>query len=184
MDIKKQMLVAMLSTSILISQPQASESVQEKDIKDNDMPKAEQTYVTDEKDSSFKSFMDYRMITDQTSRLWKLQQKAYTDQNGIRKIGDYYCVAMGSGISSKIGDKFEVELDTGEIIKVILADQKADRHTDKTNTYLDMGDGRINVVEFIVETESMPEIVQVMGDVSYMPDEDFQGGVEIITELS
>ena len=77
-----------------------------------------------------------------------------------------------------------MELDTGEIIKVILADQKADRHTDKTNTYLDMGDGRINVVEFIVETESMPEIVQVMGDVSYMPDEDFQGGVEIITELS
>ena len=73
MDIKKQMLVAMLSTSILISQPQASESVQEKDIKDNDMPKAEQTYVTDEKDSSFKSFMDYRMITDQTSRQWKLQ---------------------------------------------------------------------------------------------------------------
>lgn len=127
--------------------------------------------------NSFKTYMDYRMITDTSSKQWEMQQSAYTDENGLRKIDDYYCVALGSGISDKLGNKFKITFESGETIKVIAADQKADRHTDSTNTYMDLGNGRINIVEFIVHTEKMPSIVRTMGDVSYMPDDKFYGNI-------
>lgn len=128
-------------------------------------------------DNSFKAYMDYRMITDTSSKQWEIQQSAYTDENGLRKIDDYYCVALGSGISDKLGNKFKITFESGETIKVIAADQKADRHTDSTNTYMDLGNGRINIVEFIVHTEKMPSIVRTMGDVSYMPGDKFYGNI-------
>lgn len=128
-------------------------------------------------ENSFKTYMDYRMITDTSSKQWKMQQSAYTDENGLRKIDDYYCVALGSGISDKLGNKFKITFESGETIKVIAADQKADRHTDSTNTYMDLGNGRINIIEFIVHTEKMPSIVRTMGDVSHMPGDKFYGNI-------
>ena len=127
--------------------------------------------------NGFKTYMDYRMITDTSSKQWEMQQSAYTDENGLRKIDDYYCVALGSGISDKLGNKFKITFESGETIKVIAADQKADRHTDSTNTYIDLGNGRINIVEFIVHTEKMPSIVKTMGDVSHMPGDKFYGNI-------
>lgn len=177
MDIKKQLILTLLSTSVLFTQTHTfHENFQHIEEPEKE-PEVVEAFLPETKDSSFKSYMDYRTITDSTSRQWQLQQEAYTDENGIRKVGDYYCVALGSGISSEIGEKFEICFDTGQIIKVILADQKADRHTDATNTFLDLGDGRINVIEFVVETEIMPEIVQVMGDISYMPNDLFEGEI-------
>ena len=128
-------------------------------------------------ENSFKTYMDYRMITDTSSKQWEMQQSAYTDENGLRKIDDYYCVALGSGISDKLGNKFKITFESGETIKVIAADQKADRHTDSTNTYMDLGNGRINIIEFIVHTEKMPSIVRTMGDVSHMPGDKFYGNI-------
>ena len=180
MDINKQIILILLSTSVLFTQTQTIHNEFRQIEETEKEPEVVETYLPETKDSSFKSYMDYRTITDPTSRQWALQQEAYTDENGIRKVDEYYCVALGSGISSKIGEKLEISLDTGQVIKVILADQKADRHTDETNMYLDLGEGRINVVEFIVETEAMPEIVQVMGDVSYMPGAAFEGEIEEI----
>ena len=134
-------------------------------------------------DNAFKTYMDYRMITNTSSRQWSMQQEAHTDENGLRKIEDYYCVALGSGISDSLGNKYIVTLESGEKIKVIMAEQKADRHTDPTNKYIDMGNGRINIVEFIVQTESMPDIVRVMGDVSYMPGDLFFGNIVEMEEI-
>lgn len=128
-------------------------------------------------ENSFKTYMDYRMITDTSSKQWEMQQSAYTDENGLRKIDDYYCVALGSGISDKLGNKFKITFESGETIKVIAADQKADQHTDSTNTYMDLGNGRINIVEFIVHTEKMPSIVRTMGDISHMPGDKFYGNI-------
>lgn len=133
--------------------------------------------------SSFKSYMDYRMITNTASSQWKLQQEAYTDEYGLRKVGEYYCVALGTGISDAIGNKLIITFDTGNQIKAILADQKADIHTDSSNRYIDYGNGKINIVEFVVETESMPDIVRTMGDVSYMPGNLFFGNVIAIEEI-
>lgn len=51
-------------------------------------------------DSSFKAYMDYRCITDTSSVQYEMQQQAYTDGRGFRKIGDDYCVALGTGFTS------------------------------------------------------------------------------------
>ncbi|MFA5448851.1 MAG: hypothetical protein WC292_00195 [Clostridia bacterium] len=43
-----------------------------------------------------KTYMDYRSITRLGSRQLELQQRAWTDSQGFRKIDDYYMVAMGT----------------------------------------------------------------------------------------
>lgn len=134
-------------------------------------------------DNSFKTYMDYRAITDHTSQQWKLQEKAYTDDKGLRKVGDYYCVALGSAFSSEIGAKFEITLEDGQTFKAILADQKADRHTDTTNKYRQLDNGKINVVEFIVDTNKLENLPKVMGDVSHVSDGEFAGEIIEIREI-
>lgn len=134
-------------------------------------------------DNAFKAYMDYRCITDTSSEQYDMQLDAYTDENGLRKIGDYYCVAMGSGICSELGKKYEIELDSGQIIKVIQADQKADCHTDTSNRFIDLGNGRINIVEFIVSTEHLPDIVRTMGNIDHMPNDAFNGQIIEIREV-
>lgn len=134
-------------------------------------------------DNSFKTYMDYRAITDHTSQQWKLQEKAYTDDNGLRKVGDYYCVALGSAFSSEIGAKFEITLEDGQTFKAILADQKADRHTDATNKYRQLDNGKINIVEFIVDTDKLENLPKAMGDISHISDGEFAGEIIEIKEI-
>ena len=121
----------------------------------------------DDLDTSVKTWMDYRAITDTSSPQWRLQQDAYTDENGLRKVGDYYCVAFGTGISNGIGSKFKVTFDNGNEILVIVADHKADRHTDKTNTYMKINN-KANIMEFIVDSNKLDNTAKVMGDVNYI----------------
>ena len=45
----------------------------------------------------FKAYMDYRTITDTASRQYQLQQSAWTDDQGLRRLGEDYLVAMGTG---------------------------------------------------------------------------------------
>lgn len=47
-------------------------------------------------DTSFKSYMDYRTITSTTSDQYALQKQAYTDEFGLRKVGGFYCIALGT----------------------------------------------------------------------------------------
>lgn len=132
-------------------------------------------------DTSIKTWMDYRAITDTSSPQWRLQQDAYTDENGLRKVGDYYCVAFGTGISNGIGSKFKVTFDNGNEILVIVADHKADRHTDKTNTYMNIND-KANVMEFIVDSNKLNNTAKVMGNVNYISD--FEGQIIYIEEVN
>lgn len=132
-------------------------------------------------DTSVKTWMDYRAITDTSSPQWRLQQDAYTDENGLRKVGDYYCVAFGTGISNGIGSKFKVTFDNGNEILVIVADHKADRHTDKTNTYMNIND-KANVMEFIVDSNKLNNTAKVMGNVNYISG--FEGQIIYIEEVN
>ena len=132
-------------------------------------------------DTSIKTWMDYRAITDKNSPQWRLQQDAYTDENGLRKVGDYYCVAFGTGISNGIGSKFKVTFDNGNEILVIVADHKADRHTDKTNTYMNIND-KANVMEFIVDSNKLNNTAKVMGNVNYISG--FEGQIIYIEEVN
>ena len=135
----------------------------------------------DDMDTSVKTWMDYRAITDTSSPQWRLQQDAYTDENGLRKVGDYYCVAFGTGISNGIGSKFKVTFDNGNEILVIVADHKADRHTDKTNTYMNIND-KANVMEFIVDSNKLNNTAKVMGNVNYISG--FEGQIIYIEEVN
>ena len=125
----------------------------------------------------FKCYMDYRAITSTGSPQYQLQQEAYTDEYGLRKVGDFYCVALGSAFGSEIGTRYIITLSSGNQVPVILADQKADKHTIPDNTR-DYGGA---VIEFVVDTPVMPSAVRQSGSVSSIPE--FAGEVVEIRRL-
>ena len=128
--------------------------------------------------NSRKTYMDYRKITDTSSEQYKLQQNkdCYTTDTGLRKVNEYYCIAVGTYYSENIGDKLIVHMENGESFKAIVADIKDDKHTDETNRQ-HRKDG--SVIEFVVDTKKLPELVRKMGDISYM-NKTFKGEIKAI----
>lgn len=108
--------------------------------------------------SSFKSYMDYRMITDITSAQWQLQQLAVT-VDGHRMIDDYILVAMASTYGT-VGDKLEITMESGTVIKVMLGDIKAGTSCEHSDT---------SMIEFIVDVNYMDPLINVLGnyDIKY-----------------
>lgn len=125
----------------------------------------------------FKCFEDYRCITCTGTPQYELQQKAWTDAYGLRRIDGFYCVALGSAYGTEIGTKYIVKLSTGAEFLAILADQKADCDTVEGHTR----DRNGAVIEFVVDQDSLTDTVRRMGDVSYVPG--FDGEVEMIRRL-
>lgn len=138
-------------------------------------------YDVPEGDTSFKSYMDYRCITNTDSAQYRLQQQCYTDTDGLRRTesGDY-TIALGSYYASRIGDRYRIELDGGRVFYATVGDFKADRHTDALNQYTEAGNGSKNVVEFIVDTDDLSPYTREMGDISYS---DFYGNIESIERI-
>jgi len=126
---------------------------------------------------AFKTYMDYRTITNTNSTQWYMQQASWTAPNGIRMYGDRYEVAMGTYYSEQCGDKFDITLDTGQVIKVITGDIKSDEHTDANNMYVEHNN---NIIEFIVDTDVLSAETQQMGDVSYSG---FKGDIVSIVKI-
>ena len=131
-------------------------------------------------DTSFKTYMDYRCITDKTSAQYMLQIDAYTDDMGLRKYGNYYIVAMGTYYSDNIGDTFKITLDNDTSFNVIIGDIKADCHTDSNNMYSPVYNQNgnfvsANVIEFIVDTKKLDRSVKRLGTVSAY--DDFKGNI-------
>lgn len=128
----------------------------------------------------FKSWMTWdvndknRFNTD--SNQYKLQLKAETGKYGIRTVDKRFCVAVGSGYSSTIGQYIDVVLENGTVLECIVADQKADEHTDDTNRYHRI-DG--SVVEFIVDSEDLNSDARYHGDMSWA-DESLSGAIREI----
>lgn len=130
--------------------------------------------------SYFKTWMDYRCITDKSSPQYKMVNKInnnwiYTDSEGfLRAYGekdlgipdDYYVIALGSYYGTNITDKYKITTDTGKVFYGILGDQKNDKHTNSTNQYASMND----IVEFVVNTKVLNKDVKRMGSANvYMP---------------
>lgn len=137
-------------------------------------------------DTSFKCYMDYRAITDETSKQYEIQQQAYTDNDGFRKIGEDYLVAVGTYYSESCGERFNVTLDTGNQITVTIGDIKQDCCTDELNMYSPVYDenGNFisgNVVEFIVDTELLSQKAKMLGSVEAY--EDFKGNIKSIERI-
>lgn len=121
-------------------------------------------------DSSFKAYMDYRCITDTGSKQYELQQQAYTDDRGFRRIGDDYCVALGTGFTSGCGERFLIHLDSGYSFTAIVSDVKANCHTDSTNCFVPRGGNSGNVVEFIIDKNSADPAMLSSGNAGYYAD--------------
>lgn len=111
---------------------------------------------------SFKSYMDYRTITDRTTTQWRLQQTAKTNEKGFRLIDNCYCVAMGSFYGA-LETKLRVYFDTGAVIDVIIAERKDDIHTNETNQFT-LSNGCM--LEFIVDTRLIDKTVLSIGNIS------------------
>lgn len=138
-------------------------------------------------DTSFKSYMSYKCITNKASEQYKLQLSAWTDDMGLRRVDDYYLVAMGTYYSDTVGDKFRITLEGDKTFNVMIGDIKADIHTDKNNMYSPVydSDGKFrsaNVIEFIIDTKSVDRKVKLMGDVSAY--EEFKGNIVKIERIS
>lgn len=137
-------------------------------------------------DTSFKSYMDYNCITDDTTKQWELQQTAYTDEYGLRKVGTDYCVAVGSYYSETVGERFKIILDNGNEFTVIISDLKQDKHTDSSNRYSPVYDENgnfysANVLEFIVDVDQLHSMVTTLGTVSYY--DEFEGNIVSIEKI-
>lgn len=128
----------------------------------------------------FKSYMDANTISDKSSKQYDLKQSFQLDyETGIYMIGDRYACALGSFYTTEIGTEFDIVLKNGEVIPCILADSKADEHTDLLNQYT-VANG--SIVEFIVHTGTLvPNISNQWGntgDVSTI--EGFEGEIAYI----
>lgn len=127
---------------------------------------------------SFKSYTDYRCLS-RSSAQWRLQEQAYTDENGLRKIGDAYLVAMGSYYGTTLSTTYQVTLSNGNSFTVMLCDSKADRHTDANNQVCSSNG---SVIEFYVESDKMPSIVRQMGSVGALSQ--FSGSIVSIEKTA
>lgn len=127
---------------------------------------------------SFKSYTDYRCLS-RSSAQWRLQEQAYTDENGLRKIGDAYLVAMGSYYGTTLGTTYQVTLSNGNSFTVMLCDSKADRHTDANNQVCSSNG---SVIEFYVESDKMPSIIRQMGSVGALSQ--FSGSIVSIEKTA
>ena len=112
--------------------------------------------------SGFKSYMPYNAITNKSSKQYKLQQKAYTGDYGIRMVDGRYCVALGTHFQKEIGTYFDLVLKNGTVIKCVLGDIKANKHTKKDNITSLNG----CVSEFIVDSNSLVKNAKTSGDIS------------------
>lgn len=129
-----------------------------------------------------KTYTDYHCYNIDGSAQKYIQDNAVTDEYGIRMFDGYYCVALGSAYG-EVGDIFIVELSTTMHLAVIMADEKSDNDTDKTNRYHPCpnycGEDRACVVEFIVDEDKIPEDVSVYGSFDYC--DLFHGNIKRIT---
>ena len=126
--------------------------------------------------SGFKSYMPYTAITSKSSPQYKLQQIAYTGTYGIRQYDNRYCVAIGTAFNADVGTYFDLILANGTVIPCIVADIKADRHTD-SNNMVTIANGCLT--EFIVDSSTLNRKAKRMGDISYC-NKDWNSRVEKI----
>lgn len=106
-------------------------------------------------------FLDYRTLTDTSSKQYELQQYAYNGDYGIREVDGYYCVAVSS-MYGNVGDKIKVTTDRGNSYWCIIADIKG---YDAINGWYHVNSqGTINLIEFVVDSDYIPNECWQMGD--------------------
>lgn len=131
-----------------------------------DSPVASQSYYVPY--AKMKSWMPYTAITSTSSPQYKLQQVSYTGNYGIRMTEGRYCVALGTYFGASIGQYFDLVLQNGTVIPCVLADVKADAHTDSNNT-ITIANNCMS--EFLIDYNSLKYEIKRDGTVSSACDE-------------
>lgn len=130
------------------------------------------------------TYMDYTCITNTSSTQHKLQQSAWTDENGLRRYGDDYMIAMGTYYAPECGIRYRITLDNGTMFTAIIGDVKDDSITDEYNMYTPYyGDEEVkaNVIEFIVDTPQLDSFARKMGTISMI--DEFDAGIYSIERI-
>ena len=129
--------------------------------------------------SDFKTYTEYTKLRKDYPQWTQVQAIAYTDENGLRKVDNYYCVAMGSYYTDTVGDLFRIITEDGNTFDVIITDFKADRDTNpSTHQYTVLN---YCIVEFYVDVDLLPSKARRTGTISSI--EDFSGRVIGIQRL-
>ena len=117
--------------------------------------------------SSAKSYMDYRAITDRSSKQWKFLNESgeveIEERGFITTCDGYYAVALGSYFGP-VGQKYIFTLRDGDRIhelRVVKAEAKADKDTRADGFACPDG----HVIELVIDTSSayMQERVEANG---------------------
>ena len=132
----------------------------------------------------FKSFMDYKAITDKSTPNYNFTHENanfHVGKSGLTYYQDgentYPVVAVGSGISDKIGQLIEITLDNQghpNTLRCVIGDQKDDGDTDPTTHTVHKNDH--SVVEFLVDYDQLKEANPTainMGDLTYLNNSQF-----------
>ena len=136
------------------------------------LPTTEELPLCNAEHSSFKSYMDYRCVTDRTSPQYQL---IYSDDivvgdDGLLYYGEYVGIATGSRFGN-VGDKFIITLDSGNEFKAIKLDEKSDAHT--INGCHHANDG--SIIEFVVDVAKVRECY---------PDAIYAGSFNVVDQYS
>lgn len=110
--------------------------------------------------------MDFRTITDTSSKQYELQEKSVTNEKGFRTYQGRKLIAIAN---YEVGTYLDLKLDDDTVIKVIVGDIKA-------NTSCLHGDG--SLIEFIVDTNIMNSEWLALGDLSVA----YKGNIKLIKE--
>lgn len=193
----------LLSQIEVLKEEKQKNVIKTKDIRElilnlsNDSIKAEQLVYEETKDAenanqsltevsynvtdnyNFKSYMDYRCITNKKSKQWQIVSESAPDNNGLMMFENkYYCIALGSAFGN-VGDKMLIKLSNGKEFYAIKADAKADIHTTIEKGKIS-ADG--SIAEFIIDKNNLNRTVRKMGNVSAL--DNFSGSIVSISILS
>ena len=127
--------------------------------------------------NGFKSYMDYRKITDKSSSQYALLSSYEDTTCGICSVDGRYTIAIGSYYTTEVGARIDLVMENGSIVPCIAADCKKNEHTDAMNQQ-HLVDG--SVIEFVVNTDILSDKVKYdFGDCSYA-DERLKGEIKEI----
>ena len=124
---------------------------------------SKQKYTSYHSNMDFKSYMSYKAITNKSSKQWKLQQVATTNEDGVRCVDGIPMVAIGTGWGLWVGDVALVTCKNGNSFKVIVGDIKSDAHTDAERKTTVSNGCRC---EFIVDTQYLDPMAKQLGNLS------------------
>lgn len=137
--------------------------LEEKNAQLQQEDKIPQTQETNHSD--FKSYMAYTAITNKASKQYKLQQSAYTGENGFRYIDGRPMVAVGTGWGLSIGDIALITCENNNSFEVVIGDYKANKDTTSDNKTTLSNNCRC---EFIIDIKELNSTVKRSGNVAVL----------------